>query len=135
MIKDTIEYTRKERLSFRSIVTICGSSRFKDEIQEVVEECTIAGFTVFTLVCFDRSKTDENGLNYSPNLKRNLIASHFHKISISDVIYVVDGLVNGKHYIGKHTQNEIDYAKEIGIEVWFRSKVLKERKKVEEKEK
>jgi len=82
------------------IITICGSTRFKDEIIAAVGELTHAGWLVFPVGVTDKSRVIDDA-------KKVLLNDiHEQKIRMSDAIYVV----NKDGYIGKSTAYEIRYA-------------------------
>ena len=98
-------------ISKREIVTICGSSRFEKEIIESHLKLSKQGYTVLSLLYFDKTKTDERNKQFDKLLKDELVESHFHKILLSDFIFVV----NVDDYIGEHTRNEINFADKNNI--------------------
>lgn len=93
------------------IITICGSMRFKNTMLEVYKELTNLGYIVL-LPAFDCYKHNHEW--YS--------GLHFEKINISDAIFVVDE----EGYIGTHTQQEIDKAKERNIKIFYYSNDYKD---------
>ena len=85
------------------IITLCGSTRFKDEFMEAQKELTLEGHIVISVGCFGHSDPD-------PRIEANkemLDEMHFKKIDMADAIYVIN--VDG--YVGKSTAREIEYAK------------------------
>lgn len=99
-----------------TIVTLCGSTRFKDAFTDAQLRETLAGKIVLTIGCNLRSDS-EIFKNLSPLelrlIKARLDILHFHKIAISDEILVLN--VSG--YIGESTEREIEFAKSIGIRI------------------
>lgn len=94
----------------RKVVTLCGSLRFWDKIQEVAERLELEeGYVVLGIVphVLDRDLTEQE--------KLLLGELHRGRIDLSDVIYVVN--VDG--YIGDSVRSEIVYAKEKGKEVLY----------------
>ncbi|EDZ49447.1 hypothetical protein [Bacillus cereus] len=85
------------------IITLCGSTKFKEVFEEVNESLTLLGHIVLSVGVFVHSKE----LIVRPNQKKLLDKLHKKKIDLSDEIFVID--VNG--YIGSSTRNEIEYAK------------------------
>ncbi|MBY0038667.1 hypothetical protein H7U08_19330 [Bacillus cereus] len=85
------------------IITLCGSTKFKEAFEEVNESLTLLGHIVLSVGVFVHSKE----LIVRPNQKKLLDKLHKKKIDLSDEIFVID--VNG--YIGSSTRNEIEYAK------------------------
>ena len=97
----------------RKIVTICGSVKFWDKIQEVSEKLTIENeYVVIGLIphVMNREFTE---------YERDLLAEiHRIKIDLSDAIFVVN--VGG--YIGKSVESEIEYAKQNGKDILYLEK-------------
>ena len=94
----------------RKIVTICGSVRFWDKIQELSERLDLEqGYAVIGIVphVMDRPLTDAE--------KALMGKLHRVKIDLSDAIFVVN--VDG--YIGESVRSEIAYAKEKGKEILY----------------
>lgn len=77
----------------RSVVTICGSTRFKDEIIERARELTKEGYLVFMPHFFGHDGDDVS------DIKEMLDDIHKAKIEKSDMIYVV----NPDGYVGEST--------------------------------
>ena len=94
----------------RKIVTLCGSIRFWDKIQEMAERLEIENeYAVIGLIphVMNRDFTEK---------EKELIGElHKIKIDVSDAIFVVN--VGG--YIGKSTRSEIEYAKSKGKEIMY----------------
>ena len=92
------------------VVTICGSMRFSNEMQKIATELEKKnGWCVIQCVYdLDKETITEEEME-------KIVNAHWKKIDISNAIYVVN--VGG--YIGKSTQNEIDYAISKGKEVYY----------------
>ena len=98
----------------RKIVTLCGSVRFWDKIQEMAERLEIENeYAVIGLIphVMDRDFTE--------NEKELIGKLHRIKIDVSDAIFVVN--VGG--YIGESTKSEIEYAKSKGKEIIYLEKI------------
>jgi len=83
------------------IVTICGSTRFKDLILQVGRDLTLEGKIVLLPLVFGHSGdviTDEQ--------KLELDKLHHEKIDLSEEVHVV----MFDNYIGHSTKGEIEYA-------------------------
>lgn len=93
------------------IVTICGSTRFKKEIEAVAHDLTLQNHIVLAPHVFHHMEDEEMPVE----LKIRLDNLHKEKISMSDAIFVVN--VNG--YIGESTYGEIDWANRMKKEVFF----------------
>ena len=94
-------------------VTICGSMRLFESMLALARQLTIDGYLV--LMPFVFMKDDD------PNADR-LHKMHLDKIELSCIVYV---LTEGG-YIGKTTQEEIDYAKREGKEIRYVELMLAE---------
>lgn len=93
------------------IIAVCGSYKFRKEMAEVAEIMTLAGNCVLTPNELTRDSKDD----YSEAEARMIDLMHKEKIRISDAILVV----NAEKYIGKSTQNEIEFAKKLGKEILY----------------
>lgn len=85
------------------IVTLCGSTRFKEEFELVNREMTLQGIIVLAPGVF--AHADPN-FTIDEKQKTQLDELHKRKIDISDAIYVI----NKGQYIGASTRSEIEYA-------------------------
>ena len=92
------------------VITLCGSTRFKEEFMKIRKELTLQGHIVISVGCFGHS-----GDYFTDEQKIMLDDMHKRKIDIADEIFVID--VDG--YIGSSTKSEIDYAKEHGKKVRY----------------
>ncbi|MDO4198353.1 MAG: hypothetical protein Q4D13_05145 [Erysipelotrichaceae bacterium] len=92
------------------IVTLCGSTRFKDTFYEVQKKLTLEGCIVISVGLFGHSGDDEV---WSEGTKEMLDDMHKRKIDLADEIYVIN--VGG--YIGSSTKSEIEYAIKTGKKV------------------
>lgn len=86
------------------IITLCGSSRFKDDILNTYKKLTLQD----NIVLFD-AIFNQNELNLSDNEKQLIDKNHKQKILMSDEIFVI----NKNGYIGKSTKSEIEFAKKL----------------------
>lgn len=93
------------------IVTLCGSTRFKDMFLAAARELTLQGWIVLMPCVFGHS----DNLNLSTKEKQNLDQLHLEKIRISDAILVL----NYGGYIWESTTNEIAYACKYDIPIYF----------------
>lgn len=89
------------------VITLCGSTRFKDEFMEAQKRLTLDGNIVISVGLFGHSGDNEV---WTEGTKEMLDDMHLRKIDMADEIYVIN--VDG--YIGSSTRNEIEYAKRIG---------------------
>jgi hypothetical protein len=97
-------------ISHYKIVTLCGSTRFKEEFMEAQKRLTLAGCIVISVGLFGHSGDDEV---WTPGTKQMLDDMHLRKIDLADEIYVIN--VDG--YIGESTRREIAYATSKGKKV------------------
>jgi hypothetical protein len=89
------------------IITLCGSTRFKEQFFEVQKKLTLKGYIVISVGLFGHSGDDEV---WTEGTKEMLDKMHLSKIDLADEIFVIN--VNG--YIGESTKREIEYAKSTG---------------------
>lgn len=94
------------------VITLCGSTRFKDQFLEAQKRLTLAGNIVISVGLFGHSGDDEV---WTEGTKEMLDDVHKRKIDMADRIYVIN--VNG--YIGSSTRSEIEYARKKGKQVLF----------------
>ena len=95
-----------------NIITLCGSSKFKNEFLKVQKELSLKGYLVLSLGLFGHSGDDEAWV------KKDLLDRvHKQKIDMSSAIFVIDVDV----YVGESTKNEIEYAINRGKTVYFYS--------------
>ena len=101
------------------IITLCGSTRFKDEFLEIQKRLTLDGNIVISVGLFGHSGDDEvrDGMDEGTigETKTMLDDMHKRKIDLADEIYVVN--VGG--YIGESTRSEIEYARRRGKRVRY----------------
>ena len=99
------------------IITLCGSTKFKDEFLKVQKELTLKGNIVISVGLFGHSGDKEVWENMDEGTitktKEMLDDMHKRKIDMADEIFVIN--VNG--YIGESTKSEIDYALKTGKKV------------------
>lgn len=98
---------RKEK-----VITLCGSTRYKDEFFVALENLTLAGNIVMLPGYFGHQ---EGAIPISETVKENLDVLHKKKIDMSDIIYVI----NKDGYIGESTKSEIAYALAHNKEVLY----------------
>jgi hypothetical protein len=94
------------------IVTLCGSTRFKNEFMEAQKQLTLEGCIVISVGLFGHSGDDEV---LKEGVKVMLDDMHRRKIDMADRVFIID--VNG--YVGSSTKLEIEYAKETGKPVSY----------------
>lgn len=98
------------------IVTLCGSTKFKDAIHAENMRLTMEGKLVISLGVFGHTDLpDYDWTTDASDLKRMLDAMHRQKIDLADRVHVVN--VGG--YYGESTAREIAYARSLGKPVTF----------------
>ncbi len=85
------------------VITLCGSTRFKDQFFEVQKRLTLQEVIVISVGLFGHSGDTEV---LSEGVKEMLDDMHKRKIDMADGIFVIN--VGG--YIGSSTRSEIEYA-------------------------
>ena len=94
------------------VITLCGSTRFKDAFMEALKRLTLEGDIVISVGLFGHSGDDEV---WTEGTKEMLDDMHLRKIDMADEIFVVN--VGG--YIGSSTRAEIEYATATGKPVRY----------------
>lgn len=99
------------------VITLCGSTKFKNEFLKVQKDLTLSGNIVISVGLFGHSgdsevweDMDEGTLTKT---KEMLDDMHKRKIDMADEIFVIN--VGG--YIGESTKSEIEYANSHGKKV------------------
>ena len=100
------------------VITICGSYRFKKEMNESAEKLTLEGNCVLTPIELTRPNKEA----YSEEAAVIIDKMHKEKIKLSDAIFVV----NVNDYIGNSTKSEIEFAKKLGKEIIYYTDYIKE---------
>ena len=99
------------------VITLCVSTKFKDEFLKVQKELTLKGNIVISVCLFWHSGDNEVWENMDEGTltktKEMLDDMHKRKIDMADEIFVIN--VNG--YIDESTKSEIEYAKSTGKKV------------------
>ena len=97
------------------VVTLCGSTRFKEEFMKAQKDLTLQGKIVISVGLFGHSGDQEV---WDENTKEMLDDMHKRKIDMADSIFVI----NKDQYIGESTKSEIEYAKRTGKPVCYLEK-------------
>ena len=99
------------------VITLCGSTKFKDEFLTAQKDLSLKGNIVISVGLFGHSGDFEVWENMDEGTliktKKMLDDMHKRKIDMSDEIFVIN--VNG--YIGDSTKSEIEYAIKTGKKV------------------
>ena len=104
-------HSKEEERKYK-VITLCGSTRFKEEFRLIEKALTLAGNIVISVGVFEHSGDAEAT---EEEIKRKLDDIHKAKIDMSDAIFVIN--VGG--YIGESTKKEIEYAKMKGKKILF----------------
>ena len=94
------------------VITLCGSTRFKEEFLEAQKRLTLEGNIVISVGLFGHSGDD---VVWTEGVKDMLDRQHLAKIDLADEIYVIN--VGG--YIGDSTRREIAYAEYKGKSISY----------------
>jgi hypothetical protein len=84
------------------IITLCGSTKFKNEFNKSNLDLTLSGKIILQPGCFAHF----DNIIITEEQKINLDLLHKEKILMSDCIYVI----NKDKYIGSSTKSEIEFA-------------------------
>ena len=85
------------------VITLCGSTKFKDDFMEAQKRLTLEGNIVISVGMFGHSGDKEV---FNEGIKVMLDDMHKRKIDMADEIFVI----NKGGYIGDSTRSEIEYA-------------------------
>ncbi|MFQ6723735.1 MAG: hypothetical protein ACLRFE_00170 [Clostridia bacterium] len=92
------------------VVTLCGSTKFKDDFMREQKRLTLEGNIVISVGLFGHSGDSEvwENMDEGALTKTKLMLDDMHKrkIDMADEIFVI----NKNGYIGESTRNEIEYA-------------------------
>ena len=94
------------------VITLCGSTRFKEEFLEAQKRLTLEGNIVISVGLFGHSGDD---VVWTEGVKDMLDRQHLAKIDLADEIFVIN--VGG--YIGDSTRREIAYAEFKGKSIKY----------------
>ena len=94
------------------VITLCGSTRFKEQFMEAQKRLTLEGNIVISVGLFGHSGDQEV---WTEGTKEMLDDMHKRKIDLADAIFVIN--VGG--YIGESTLSEIDYARRHGKQIRY----------------
>lgn len=98
------------------VITLCGSTRFKEDFERVNRELTLQGKIVISVGLFGHAEGLDIGTADAPNdVKIMLDELHLRKINMADRVHVI----NKDGYIGISTAREIGYAEQNGIPVTY----------------
>ena len=101
------------------VITLCGSTRFKDQFLEAQKKLTLQGNIVISVGLFGHSGDQEVWENMEEGTltktKQMLDDMHRHKIDMADEIFVIN--VGG--YIGASTQSETPNSLASGKQVTY----------------
>ena len=92
-------------------ITVCGSVKFKDQINDAIKNLTLDDHIVIPLVMFEPEEYEK----ITQEQRIRLDNLHRMKINMSDAIFVVN--VDG--YIGESTFGYIDWAVRNKKELYF----------------
>jgi hypothetical protein len=93
-----------------NVITLCGSTKFKEEFEKTNKELTLKGNVVFSVALYGHK-----GDIITNEQKVLLDQVHRWKIDLSDGIFVI----NKGGYIGESTKKEIEYATIKGLWVCY----------------
>ena len=112
------------------VITLCGSTRFKDEFLTAQKKLTLEGNIVISVGLFGHAGDSEVWENMDEGTltrtKEMLDDMHKAKIDMADEIFVIN--VGG--YIGESTKSEIAYAIKTGKKVNYLEAVEEKQSKI-----
>ena len=96
------------------IITLCGSTKFKNDFLREQKRLTLAGNVVISVGVFGHA----DNVRMEDSIKIMLDDIHKQKIDMADEIFVI----NKGGYVGESTRNEINYAIVTGKPVRYMEK-------------
>ena len=99
------------------VITLCGSTKFKDEFLREQKRLSLEGNIVISVGMFGHSGDNEV---WNDNIKEMLDDMHKRKIDMSDEIFVI----NKDGYIGSSTKSEIEYAKSTNKKINYMEPII-----------
>ena len=105
----TCQHKEKLVINKYKVITLCGSTKFKDEFLKAQKELTLQGNIVISVGLFGHADGDYQTV-LTDDIKVMLDDMHKRKIDMADEIYVI----NKNGYIGSSTRSEIEYAEDNG---------------------
>lgn len=94
------------------VVTLCGSTKFKDDFLREQKRLSLQGNIVISVGLFGHSG---DGEVWNDGVKEMLDDMHKRKIDMADEIFVI----NKGGYVGASTRSEIEYAIATGKKVVY----------------
>ena len=92
------------------VITLCGSTRFRKEFEEMQKKLTLKGNIIISVGLFGHDGDAELWENMDESTRMHtktmLDDMHKRKIDMADEIFVI----NKNGYIGSSTKSEIEYA-------------------------
>ena len=114
-----IEHWSDGMVGTHRVITLCGSTRFRDAFMEAQKRLTLEGNIVISVGLFGHAGDSEvwEGMaeDTMTKTKEMLDDMHKRKIDMADEIFVIN--VGG--YIGSSTRSEIEYAAATGKAVRY----------------
>ena len=101
------------------VITLCGSTKFKEEFLKMQKELTLQGNIVISVGLFGHADGDYQTV-LTEEVKIMLDEMHKSKIDMADEIFVIN--VGG--YIGSSTKSEIEYALKTGKKINYLEKLI-----------
>lgn len=94
-----------------NVITMCGSTKFKEDYMEWMEKLTFGGAVVLMCPVFHHA----DNTSISEDKHKLLRDIHMQRIRMADAIFVV----NKNGYIGPSTKEEIEYATSLRKNIWY----------------
>lgn len=107
-----------ERASEFPVITLCGSTKFKDEFLQMQKYFALKGYVVLSVSLFGHSGDSEV---WDEGVKEILDQVHIQKINMADEVCIID--VDG--YMGEGTIRELNHAKQTGKKISYYSELVK----------
>lgn len=99
----------------KGIITLCGSTKFKAQFEEVNRRLTWSGWIVLSVGSFHHSEKDHDVAGQIIARKVKLDGLHKEKIEMSQAVVIIDPTC----YIGESTQSELDFATQLKKPIYW----------------
>lgn len=94
-----------------NVITMCGSTKFKEEYLSTIKELAYSGALVLFCPIFHHA----DGILIPEETGKMLRDMHMQKIRMADAIFVI----NKDGYIGSSTREEIEYATSLKKDIFY----------------
>lgn len=114
-----------------TIVALIGSTSFKPAFMHKARELTWQGYLVWMPIIW----SNYTGEKITVDEERFLDLRYKEKIKMSDEVFVINDVRDGRYYIGSSTQNEIEFAEKLKMPIKYLNNPLTQPPQMKDKSK